>query len=110
MNVPFQPANETTANSQSERINGRLFFWAITSALAGFLFGFDTVVISGAEEKIQSLWHLTAGMHGVKIMGSALYGTAIGALIGGWPADRFGRKATLRWVGILFVVSAVGTA
>ncbi|MBW8863680.1 MAG: sugar porter family MFS transporter [Verrucomicrobia bacterium] len=91
------------------RINGRLFFWALTSALAGFLFGFDTVVISGAEQKIQALWGLTPGLHGIA-MASALYGTVIGSLVGGWPTDRFGRKATLWWIGILFVVSAFGTA
>jgi len=90
-------------------MNKRLFFWALTSALAGFLFGFDTVVISGAEQKIQSLWELSAGMHGIAIA-SALYGTVIGSLIGGWPTDRFGRKTTLLWIGILYVVSAVGTA
>ncbi len=84
----------------------RVFFWSLTSALAGFLFGFDTVVISGAEQTIQSLWHLGAGMHGLA-MGSALYGTVLGSLLGGWPADRFGRRATLRWVGILYFVSAV---
>jgi MFS transporter, SP family, arabinose:H+ symporter len=85
----------------------RIFFWAITSALAGFLFGFDTVVISGAEQKIQSLWGLSAGIHGLA-MGSALYGTVLGSLLGGWPTDRFGRKPTLLFVGILFVLSAVG--
>lgn len=84
----------------------RVFFWSLTSALAGFLFGFDTVVISGAEQTIQALWHLGAGMHGLA-MGSALYGTVLGSLLGGWPADRFGRRATLRWVGILYFVSAV---
>ena len=109
MNITSQPANETAPSSEGERINGRLFFWAITSALAGFLFGFDTVVISGAEQKIQSLWGLTAGMHGIA-MASALYGTVIGSLIGGWPTDRFGRKATLLWIGLLYIVSAVGTA
>src|SRR5208283_4645737 len=85
----------------------RVFFWSITSALAGFLFGFDTVVISGAEQKIQALWGLGAGMHGLA-MASALYGTVIGSLVGGWPADRFGRKATLSCIGILYIVSAVG--
>ena len=84
----------------------RVFFWSLTSALAGFLFGFDTVVISGAEQTIQALWHLGAGMHGLA-MGSALYGTVLGSLLCGWPADRFGRRATLRWVGILYFVSAV---
>ena len=85
----------------------RIFFWSITSALAGFLFGFDTVVISGAEQKIQSLWGLSAGMHGLA-MGSALYGTVLGSLLGGWPTDRFGRKPTLLFIGILYVLSAIG--
>ncbi len=88
-------------------MKGRIFYWAITSALAGFLFGFDTVVISGAEQTIQGLWHLSAGLHGIA-MASALYGTVVGSLLGGWPTDRFGRKATLLWVGVLYLVSAIG--
>jgi SP family arabinose:H+ symporter-like MFS transporter len=90
-------------------MNGRIFFWSLTSALAGFLFGFDTVVISGAEKTIQALWGLTPGVHGIA-MASALYGTVIGSLLGGWPADRFGRKATLLWIGVLYFVGAVGSA
>jgi SP family arabinose:H+ symporter-like MFS transporter len=85
----------------------RIFFWSITSALAGFLFGFDTVVISGAEQKIQALWGLSAGMHGLAL-GSALYGTVIGSLFGGWPTDKFGRKNTLLLIGVLYILSAVG--
>lgn len=87
-------------------MKARIFFWSITSALAGFLFGFDTVVISGAEQKIQSLWGLSAGLHGV-VMAAALYGTVIGSILGGWPTDRFGRKPTLLWIGLLYFVSAV---
>ncbi len=90
-------------------MKSRTFFWAISSALAGFLFGFDTVVISGAEQKIQGLWGLSPGLHGLA-MGSALYGTVLGALLGGWPTDRFGRKATLVWIGALYLVSALGCA
>jgi SP family arabinose:H+ symporter-like MFS transporter len=90
-------------------MNGRIFFWSLTSALAGFLFGFDTVVISGAEKTIQALWGLSPSLHGIA-MGSALYGTVVGSLLGGWPADRFGRKATLLWIGILYFVGAVGSA
>ena len=86
----------------------RIFFWSLTAALAGFLFGFDTVVISGAEKTIQSLWGLSPGLHGVA-MASALYGTVIGSLVGSWPADRFGRKATLLWIGVLYIVGAVGS-
>jgi sugar porter (SP) family MFS transporter len=89
-------------------MNGRIFFWSLTSALAGFLFGFDTVVISGAEKTIQALWGLSPGLHGIA-MASALYGTVVGSLLGGWPADRFGRKATLLWIGILYFVGAVGS-
>jgi sugar porter (SP) family MFS transporter len=87
-------------------MNKRIFFWSITSALAGFLFGFDTVVISGAEQKIQALWGLSAGVHGIA-MASALYGTVLGSLIGGWPTDRFGRKPTLLCIGLLYLVGAV---
>jgi MFS transporter, SP family, arabinose:H+ symporter len=90
-------------------MNGRIFFWSLTSALAGFLFGFDTVVISGAEKTIQTLWGLSPGLHGIA-MASALYGTVVGSLLGGWPADKFGRKATLLWIGVLYFVGAVGSA
>lgn len=88
-------------------MKSRIFFWSITSALAGFLFGFDTVVISGAEQTIQKLWGLSAEMHGLA-MGSALYGTVLGSLLGGWPTDRLGRRKTLLLVGGLYVLSAVG--
>ena len=90
-------------------MNGRIFFWSLTSALAGFLFGFDTVVISGAEKTIQALWELSPGVHGIA-MASALYGTVVGSLIGGWPADRYGRKLTLLWIGLLYLVGAIGSA
>lgn len=88
-------------------MKARIYLWSLTSALAGFLFGFDTVVISGAEQTIQALWHLSAGMHGLAIA-SALYGTVIGSLAGSWPTDRLGRKATLMLIGLLYIVSAVG--
>jgi SP family arabinose:H+ symporter-like MFS transporter len=90
-------------------MNGRILLWSITSALAGFLFGFDTVVISGAEQSIQAQWGLGAGVHGI-VMASALYGTVLGSLIGGSPTDRFGRKPTLLFIGILYIVGAIGSA
>ncbi|MYN45887.1 sugar porter family MFS transporter [Pseudoduganella sp. FT93W] len=105
--------NEAGAASLSgvapQQLTGKLFFWAITSALAGFLFGFDTVVISGAEQTIQKLWGLSAGMHGLAL-GAALYGTVLGSLLGGWPTDRLGRRATLQWIGVLYILSALGCA
>lgn len=85
----------------------RILYWSVTSALAGFLFGFDTVVISGAEQKIQALWGLSPALHGLA-MASALYGTVVGSLLGGWPTDRWGRKRTLAAIGVLYVISALG--
>ncbi len=103
------PAINPTAARSNEKMSRQIFFWAITSALAGFLFGFDTVVISGAEQHIQSLWGLSPGMHGFAIA-SALYGTVLGSLFGGLPTDYLGRKKTLLSIGVLYVVSAVGCA
>lgn len=87
-------------------MNNRLFIWSLTSALAGFLFGFDTVVISGAEKTIKDLWDLSLGQHGLA-MSMALWGTVLGSMIGGYPTDAFGRKTTLLWIGILYFISAV---
>ena len=90
-------------------MNGKLFFWAISTALAGLLFGFDTVVISGAEATIQHLWNLSGSMHGLAIS-SALWGTVLGAMTGSFPTERYGRKKTLTIVGFLYFVSALGSA
>lgn len=92
-------------------MNKRYFLYrnALVASLAGFLFGFDTVVISGAEQTIQSLWNLSGTMHGLAIS-MALWGTVLGAITGGWPAEYFGRKKTLLWIGALYLVSAVGSA
>lgn len=90
-------------------MNTKVFGWAITVALGGFLFGFDTAVISGGEQAIQALWGLSDSLLG-QAVASALYGTVIGALLGGFPADKYGRKNTLYGIGILFLISAVGSA
>lgn len=84
--------------------------WSLTVAVAGFLFGFDTVVISGANLPIKELWHTTPLFHGIFIMSMALWGTVLGSLLGGVPCDKWGRKKTLFWIGILFLVSALGSA
>ena len=83
---------------------------AIVASLAGFLFGFDTIVISGADRPIQELWGTSDLFHGIFIMSMALWGTVIGALLGGIPCDRFGRKKTLFWIGVLYLLSALGSA
>ena len=85
-------------------------YWSIVVAVAGFLFGFDTVVISGANESIKELWNTTPLFHGTFIMSMALWGTVIGALVGGIPADKYGRKKTLFWIGVIFLISALGSA
>ena len=87
----------------------KTWIWSLTVALAGFLFGFDTVVISGANAPIKELWQTSAWFHGVFIMSMALWGTVLGSLAGGIPTKRIGRKNTLIWVGVLYLVSALGS-
>lgn len=84
--------------------------WSITAALAGFLFGFDVVVISGADKKLQTLWNSSDAFHGAVVMGMALWGTVIGAIFGGIPTNKLGRKKTLLIIGVLYALSAIGTA
>ena len=91
-------------------MNNRVFRISLTAALAGFLFGFDTVVISGANLPIKELWNTTPLFHGIFIMSMALWGTVLGSLTGGIPCDRLGRKKTLFWIGVLYLVSALGSA
>lgn len=88
----------------------KILLWSITAALAGFLFGFDTVVISGADKKLQELWQTSDLFHGSVVMAMALWGTVIGAIFGGIPTNKLGRKKTLIWIGVLFLVSAIGSA
>jgi sugar porter (SP) family MFS transporter len=87
-----------------------VYFSTFVAAIAGFLFGFDTIVISGADRPIQELWGLSDLFHGTFIMSMALWGTVIGALFGGIPSDLFGRRRTLFWIGVLYLLSALGSA
>jgi sugar porter (SP) family MFS transporter len=87
----------------------KVFTWSVIVALGGFLFGFDTAVISGVEQHIQKLFNLSAFWHGFTIS-SALIGTVIGALAAGRPADRYGRKPILFIIAALYVVTAIGSA
>jgi MFS transporter, SP family, arabinose:H+ symporter len=86
----------------------KLYLWSFSVALAGFLFGFDMIVISGAEQILQQLWESSDDFHGHVVIGAALWGTVVGAIGGGWPTQRYGRKRTLIGIGVLFLVSAVG--
>ena len=87
-----------------------VLFWSLSVALAGLLFGFDTVVISGANLPIKELWNTSPFFHGTFIMSMALWGTVFGAMFGGIPCDKIGRKKTLFWIGLLYFISAVGSA
>jgi MFS transporter, SP family, arabinose:H+ symporter len=90
--------------------NSKLLYWSIIVALAGFLFGFDTVVISGADKQLQQIWNSSDLFHGMVVMSSALWGTVIGAIFGSIPANVLGRKKTLIWIGALFCISSIGCA
>ncbi|GDX44483.1 MFS transporter [Bacteroidota bacterium] len=97
------------SNKISTAGNG-LFGISLTAALAGFIFGFDMVVISGADKAIQSLWQTSPWFHGFFIMSMALWGTVIGSIFGGAPTEKYGRKKILMLVGILFTISSIGSA
>ena len=90
-------------------MNNKILVWSITAALAGFLFGFDTVVISGVDKKLQLLWNSSDAFHGSVVMSMALWGTVIGAIFGGIPTNKLGRKKTLLIIGILYTISAIGS-
>ncbi|MFN7099392.1 MAG: sugar porter family MFS transporter [Flavobacterium sp.] len=88
----------------------KILYWSVIVAFAGFLFGFDTVVISGADKQLQQLWGSSDLFHGLVVMSSALWGTVIGAVFGAFPTNILGRKNTLLIIGVLFFVSSIGTA
>lgn len=90
--------------------NKKILYWSIVVAMAGFLFGFDTVVISGADKQLQQLWQTTDLYHGLVVMSSALWGTVVGAIFGSIPTNKLGRKKTLIFIGLLFFISAIGTS
>ena len=105
--------NSDSSAQPIQKGSAHLFGISLIAALAGFIFGFDTVVISGANQPIKELWHTTEispWFHGFFIMSMALWGTVAGAVFGGIPTDKYGRKKVLLWVGILFTVSALGSA
>ncbi len=86
----------------------KVLLWSIVVALGGFLFGFDTAVISGAEQSIQQYWNLTAFEHGFTVS-IALVGTILGALTGSIPSDKLGRKKTLILIACTYLVASLGS-
>ena len=107
----MQQQQQSFIKSNNKKMkNKKLYYWSIVVSLAGFLFGFDTVVISGADKQLQELWHTTDLFHGMVVMSMALWGTVIGAIFGAIPTNQLGRKKTLILIGLLFLISAIGTA
>ena len=101
---------EYRSTTNTPPMNSKILRISLIAALAGFLFGFDTVVISGAEKKLQLLWNSSDWFHGTVVIGMALWGTVVGAIFGGIPTNKIGRRNTLIWIGILYSISAIGSA
>src|SRR5437764_1496549 len=91
------------------KLNSALLKSTFVAALGGLLFGFDTAVIAGATQALKELYHLSPFALGITVS-SALWGTVLGSLFAGIPGDRLGRRASLRWMAVLYVVSALGCA
>ncbi|MCU7548700.1 sugar porter family MFS transporter [Chitinophagaceae bacterium LB-8] len=95
--------------SETPKATGYAVRASLIAALGGFLFGFETAVISGAEKTIQELWHLSSGWLGFTVA-SSLIGTVIGSIIAGIPAQRYGRKKVLTVIAFMYLLSAMGCA
>src|SRR5829696_5061945 len=104
-----KPSNTLLEASGQTKATGYAVRISLIAALGGFLFGFETAVISGAEKTIQELWNLSSGWQGFTVA-SSLIGTVIGSLIAGSPAQKYGRKKVLTVIAILYLLSAVGCA
>lgn len=110
--IPQDPSHDTSLSPPSTKPSSsshKIIFCALTSSLSGLLFGFDTVVISGAEQQIQSQWNLSDGMHGL-VIAMAIWGTVVGSIVGAWPPEILGRTKTLFFIGVLYVISAIWSA
>jgi len=86
-----------------------VFRISLVAALGGLLFGFDTAVISGTTEWLQSIYKLSDTHLGFTVA-SALIGTIIGSLSVSWPTDKYGRRKVLIFMGVLYFISAIGSA
>jgi MFS transporter, SP family, arabinose:H+ symporter len=91
------------------KLNATLARSTVVAALGGLLFGFDTAVISGTTGALTALYHLSPALVGVTVA-SALLGTVFGAMLAGFPGERWGRRDSLRILGIFYLVSALGCA
>lgn len=91
------------------KLPGSLLKSTVVAGLGGLLFGFDTAVISGTTQALTRVYNLTPHLLGVTVA-SALAGTVLGAMFAGIPGDRLGRRDSLRWMAVFYLVSALGSA
>ena len=91
-----------------QRVTPALVGATFVAALGGLLFGFDTVVISGCQDQLKTLFSLNGFQQGF-MTASALIGTVVGALIAAKPGDRYGRRDSLKVAGLLYFISALGS-
>ena len=101
------PSAAPSASTTTVRLNRTVVESTITAALGGLLFGFDTAVIAGVTGALTDRFHLTAWTLGIAV-GIALWGTVLGAAVGGYAGDRWGRRYSLRILAVLFSLSATG--
>lgn len=99
----------TTALPETRPSRTLLLRSTVVASLGGLLFGFDTAVIAGATGALARTYALSPAQLGVTVS-SALWGTVLGALFVGRSSDRYGRRASLRILAILYVISALGCA
>ncbi|WP_319510295.1 sugar porter family MFS transporter [uncultured Draconibacterium sp.] len=90
--------------------NSSTFKYVFIASMTGFLMGFDTVVISGVNLLIREMWNTSDWIHGTLIVSMTLWGIVLGALLGGYPTERLGRKSTLILVGFLCTAAVIGAS
>src|SRR5271165_3674605 len=103
------PLESKPQPAQPGRVTPTLIVSALVAALGGLLFGFDTAVIAGTTHSLTVVFSLTAATLGITVS-SALWGTVIGSLLGGYVGEKFGRRDSLRVMAVLYLISAIGCA
>lgn len=91
------------------KLNAYLAKSTVVAALGGLLFGFDTAVISGTTGALTQTYHLTPRLLGITVS-SAIWGTVLGAMLAGFPGERYGRRDSLRGLAVLYLISGLGCA
>jgi len=107
--VPSTPSSPDAHASGNLTLTGPIIKSSIVAALGGLLFGFDTAVISGTTRDLTAVFDLSAKSLGWTVA-SAVWGTVIGAMLAGIPGDKYGRRLSLRFMAVLYLVSALGCA